>query len=161
MFLKVSRLGLPSELWLSVVGYLESTKDISALARTETFTRNLMTVYLYCYDLQLSQPRALLWATWHGKVETVQNSLSAVDRIKKGEKNFEVHTKLNTKGLYGWTPLSRAAQNGHALVVKLLLAREGVDVNCTDYQKETPLMWAARNGHASVVKLLLGRDDPN
>lgn len=49
--------------------------------------------------------------------------------------------------------LARAAENGHAEIVKLLLAMSGIDVNRSD--KWTPLVLAAINGHAEVVKLLL------
>ena len=141
------------------MGYLEFPKDLSALARTDKYLHNLITPYLYSRDLQSCHPRALLWAAWHGQIETVQNSLSAVNYIKKRERDFDAHTKLNVKDTYGGTPLSRAAQNGHALVVKLLLAREEVEPNCQDFQKQTPLMLAALYGHALVVNLLLARDD--
>ena len=53
-----------------------------------------------------------------------------------------------------------AAQNGHAEVVKLLLA-EGADPNVRNYGKDdTPLYAAAENGHLSVVTVLL-RSRPN
>src|SRR5579871_381907 len=139
--------------------YFESLNDLNALGQTDKYLHNLVTPYLYSWDLQSSQPRALLWAAWHGQIETVQNSLSAVDYIKKMERDFDAHAKLNAKDANGGTPLSRAAQNGHALVVKLLLAREEVEPNCQDFQKQTPLMLAALYGHALVVKLLLARDD--
>ncbi|KAG4269316.1 AGC/PKA protein kinase [Fusarium proliferatum] len=63
----------------------------------------------------------------------------------------------DSKGIYGWTALSYAARYGHEQVVKLLVARDDVDLNSTDgLYGETPLSWAAKNGHAGVVKLLLG-----
>ena len=60
------------------------------------------------------------------------------------------------------TPLSWAAERGHEAVVRLLLERDGVDINCRDnykYSGKTPLIWAAENGHEAVVELLLEREN--
>ena len=56
---------------------------------------------------------------------------------------------------YGRTPLSWAAENGHEVVVKLLL-EQGAELESKDTRYgRTPLSWAAENGHEAVVKLLL------
>ena len=52
------------------------------------------------------------------------------------------------------TSLLRAAENGHEAVVKLLLAREGVDPDSKDGSGQTPLSWAAEKGHEAVVRLV-------
>ncbi|KAK0219365.1 hypothetical protein EDD85DRAFT_961104 [Armillaria nabsnona] len=54
-------------------------------------------------------------------------------------------------------PLGVAAQEGHLEMVKVLLARDDVDVNETDPERRyrTPLMEAARNGHPEVVRAIL------
>ncbi|KAK0472466.1 hypothetical protein IW261DRAFT_1570822 [Armillaria novae-zelandiae] len=54
-------------------------------------------------------------------------------------------------------PLGLAAQEGHLDMVKMLLARDDVDVNQTDPERRyrTPLMEAARNGHPEVVRAIL------
>ena len=55
--------------------------------------------------------------------------------------------------------LSLAAENGHEVIVKLLLA-DGVDINSKDsIQGRTPLSWAAENGLEAIVKLLVERSD--
>jgi ankyrin repeat protein len=52
-----------------------------------------------------------------------------------------------------------AARDGHETVVKLLLAKEGVDPDSRDSKYgQTPLSWAAENGHEAVVKLMLAKD---
>jgi ankyrin repeat protein len=49
---------------------------------------------------------------------------------------------------------TRAAENGHEAMVRLLLTRDGVDPDSKDVYGQTPLSWAATNGHEAVVKLL-------
>ena len=58
-------------------------------------------------------------------------------------------------GRYGATTLYAASSNGHAEVVSMLLAKQGVDVNQAQNQGVTPLLIASQKGHAEVVKLLL------
>ena len=58
---------------------------------------------------------------------------------------------------YGRTPLSRAAENGHEAVVRLLLVEDGVNPDAKDRYRRTPLSWAAENGHEAVVRLLLAK----
>ena len=54
----------------------------------------------------------------------------------------------------GQMPLSLAAENGNATVVKLLLDIGHADVDSKDSDGQTPLSLAASNGHEAVVKLL-------
>jgi len=59
------------------------------------------------------------------------------------------------------TPLIWAAWNGHEGVVKMLLARDGINPDTPDKLGQTPLCHAAENRHGGVVKILLGRDGIN
>lgn len=52
------------------------------------------------------------------------------------------------------TPLSRAAEDGHAVVAKLLLDN-GADVNARSTLDRTSLLYAASEGHETLVELLL------
>jgi ankyrin repeat protein len=52
-----------------------------------------------------------------------------------------------------------ASQSGHVDVVRLLLAREGVEVNKTAQNGPTALLIASQQGHVEVVRLLLARRD--
>jgi ankyrin repeat protein len=54
----------------------------------------------------------------------------------------------------GRTPIYIASQNGHAVIVDLLL-RAGADKDCADEDDTTPITIASFNGHAAVVELLL------
>lgn len=53
------------------------------------------------------------------------------------------------------TPLSRAAEEGHETLVKLLIETGKVDVNWRDQRTCRPLSWGVEGGHWAVVKLLL------
>jgi ankyrin repeat protein len=58
--------------------------------------------------------------------------------------------------IYGRTPLSYAAENGHDAAVKLLVDTEGVDVNSKDYPyRKTPFSYAVMRGQETTIKLLL------
>jgi len=57
----------------------------------------------------------------------------------------------------GRTPLSLAAEKGHDIDVKMLLATGNVNIESKDTYGRTPLSWAAGNGHYAVVKLLSRR----
>jgi len=69
----------------------------------------------------------------------------------------------DSKDDWGRTPLSWAAGTGEEAVIKLLLAKEGVDPDSKDSSGWTPLSWAAWNGEEAVVKLLLAKEsvDPD
>jgi ankyrin repeat protein len=63
--------------------------------------------------------------------------------------------------MYGWSPLSYAAFNGHAEIVEYLLKR-GAEIDAKTENGSTALLIAARNGHIQVIDVLLKRQaDPN
>lgn len=72
-----------------------------------------------------------------------------------------VVTASNADGLdkTGRTPLSHAAEAGHANAAWFLLMRRTVNPDRKDDRERTPLSYAAENGHSSVVWLLLMRSD--
>ena len=57
------------------------------------------------------------------------------------------------------TPLSRAAGQGHVMIVRLLLGQAGVEHDSKDIFSRTPLWYAARLGHEEVARLLLEQND--
>ena len=64
----------------------------------------------------------------------------------------------DSEDIDGRTPLSWAAEYGYEEVVKLLLAKDDVDLDSrNDRFGRTPLSWAAENGHKEVVELLLAK----
>lgn len=61
---------------------------------------------------------------------------------------------VNWRDEEGYTPLTWAAQHGHADIAAYLIGRFA-QVNPTDKAGYTPLMWAAQEGHVAVVETLL------
>ncbi|ERF71929.1 hypothetical protein EPUS_06488 [Endocarpon pusillum Z07020] len=79
--------------------------------------------------------------------------------FENGVKKVLEHPLLNldsTDSLYGQSPLSHAAENGHEGIVRLLL-QKGANPNSTDLAGRSPLSWAALNGREAVVQLLLDK----
>ncbi len=66
---------------------------------------------------------------------------------------------MNEADETGRTALLWAAWRGRADVVRLLLARKGVEVNKSAADGATALMSASQQGHVEVVQLLLARQD--
>jgi ankyrin repeat protein len=73
--------------------------------------------------------------------------LERIDRLLAGRGEVDLRDACR------WTPLMKAALNGHEAVVRRLL-REGADVNAEDKGGYTALMLAASNNHAAIVQLL-------
>lgn len=66
-------------------------------------------------------------------------------------KNADVNIRSNGNK---WTPLHKAALDGHEEIVELLI-KKGANVNITNPVNETPLHDAAKEGHKKIVELLL------
>jgi ankyrin repeat protein len=64
---------------------------------------------------------------------------------------------VDSKDNYGYTPLSRATEHGHADVVEMLLKRNAaIGVKNNDSGRKL-LLWALKNGLGNIVKILLNR----
>jgi ankyrin repeat protein len=49
--------------------------------------------------------------------------------------------------------LSWAAGEGHSKRLKLLLRKNGIDLDSKDDLVQTPLWWATKNGHENILKI--------
>ena len=58
----------------------------------------------------------------------------------------------------GSTALIQASKNGHAEIVRVLLAVSGINANHANTQGTTALSYASQNGHAEIVRALLAVD---
>ncbi|KGO44417.1 hypothetical protein PEX1_072020 [Penicillium expansum] len=70
---------------------------------------------------------------------------------------------INSRDSLRWTPLHRAAMNGHTSTVIFLLTVVNANPETPDLMGLTPLHLASMNGHAAAVTALLdhGHADPN
>ena len=66
--------------------------------------------------------------------------------------------KPNSQDIFGRTPLSWAAVEGHASIVRLLLSRGDIVADSRDTYGRTPLCYAAYEGHEAIVRLLSSQD---
>jgi ankyrin repeat protein len=66
-------------------------------------------------------------------------------------------TDVNTKNVYGWTPLHYTALGGPEEILELLI-NNGANVNTKDRKGSTPLHSAASGGHKELVELLIATD---
>lgn len=98
-------------------------------------------------------------ATVNGIYLTAYLGLNDVLEVLLANSNQIKNLEMGAKDQWGRTPLSRAAEGGHAAVVKWLGARDDVDADAKDYKGRTSLARAAVGGHAAVVEWLAARDD--
>jgi ankyrin repeat protein len=63
------------------------------------------------------------------------------------------YIKLCLRDMNGRTPLSWAAGEGHYERVKLLLGKNGIDLDSKDDLGQTSLWWATKNGHENIVRV--------
>ncbi|KAL2135712.1 hypothetical protein VTI74DRAFT_7229 [Chaetomium olivicolor] len=82
------------------------------------------------------------------------------DKDKFDEDNLPEIEDINSpesdvKDVWGRTPLTDAASQGHIVVMRMLLDTGWVAVNATDIWDRTPLSYAAEYGHLAVVHALL------
>jgi hypothetical protein len=91
-----------------------------------------------------------------------------IDAIQKGREDavwwFLVNQGTNANAIDDSTSrsaLSIAVINGHRDIVRMLLAREEIDLNPRDERPRTPLSYAASYGDDAMIKLLLGTGKVN
>lgn len=65
------------------------------------------------------------------------------------------HANPNSVDAHDQTPLLWAAKFGHKDVVRLILAKEDVDIDTKNEWGRTPFSWAAHNGHNEIIEMLL------
>ena len=92
--------------------------------------------------------RLLLLASWHGLLSVIRAMLNSGASID-----------LNSRDLYGRTPLVCAAAMGHEAVVQSLMRQKDTNINSKDGVGRTAFFHAVSNGHEAVIRLLIERKD--
>ncbi|CAI6336391.1 unnamed protein product [Periconia digitata] len=139
---------LPNELLDNIVLYLDTEKDIAAIARTNCRFHAHLNSYLYSYNIQHSKASGLLWAAEDQKLETIHKFFA--------ENQKTIPTEYLT------TPLCAAASGGHAKAVACLLDN-GASINARKPREAdagmqaTALLSACSAQCMGVVKVLLER----
>ncbi|KAG5982843.1 hypothetical protein E4U55_001250 [Claviceps digitariae] len=136
----MSLLSMANELLLNTVQFLDSERDIDALARCNKRLYGLLIAHLYLFNVRHSDAYGLIWAAEEGRLDTLNRAIAAGVRLQD-------HALLHT-----------AARNGHKACVDLLLALPGVDINVRNDEGLTAVDAASRNGHLDVVKSFLVAD---
>ncbi|KAM7209914.1 hypothetical protein V8F06_014702 [Rhypophila decipiens] len=67
---------------------------------------------------------------------------------------------VDSKDSFGRTPLSRAAENGHEAVFKMLLDTGNINAAAEDIYGRTAIQLSAFNHHGDVERLLLAYNVP-
>uniref|UniRef100_A0A0G4HUQ2 Nephrocystin 3-like N-terminal domain-containing protein n=1 Tax=Chromera velia CCMP2878 TaxID=1169474 RepID=A0A0G4HUQ2_9ALVE len=96
------------------------------------------------------QDERLQVASCFGQSDVVAHLLSSSASCRAGIAD------VNTKGMFGKTPLHKASEKGHKEVAVLLLDH-GAQADAEDDLGETALHHAAKNGHKEMAELLLER----
>ena len=78
--------------------------------------------------------------------------------LGEGRDVNEANEYCRTAIILAGTAIIVASQKGHVEVVRLLLARKGVEVNKSAQDGTTALISASLHGHVEVVQLLLARE---
>ncbi|EGU85447.1 hypothetical protein FOXB_04039 [Fusarium oxysporum f. sp. conglutinans Fo5176] len=152
---------LPNELLLHFAESLESEGDISALARTNASMHNLLSDYLYENNVKQHGSSALIWAAYHGRIETAQRLLdngADANVLVCPTIGYTTYPDLSYESAQttyeGRTPLLWAAEKGHEALVKLLLQNDA-DVNIMDRNGQTALRLAVDAQHRAVARMLV------
>ncbi|KAJ5819489.1 hypothetical protein N7474_005080 [Penicillium riverlandense] len=99
----------------------------------------------------------LFAALANGNKDTVAALLNSPSSIHDGiDLTDGLNYRKDFKGYENRTPLSWAAQDGRAGIVKLLL-RTGMPLDDMDRGDRTPLSRASENGHEAVARLLIDK----
>ena len=67
----------------------------------------------------------------------------------------QYHCDLESRDLYGDTPLHEACRVGHVDTVRYLVSEQGCSTACQNKKGDTPLYVACREGHVDIVRYLV------
>lgn len=130
---------------LEILSFLESPVNVEASSQVLTADRH-NALLRRAADNQLREPTKM--------TELHLAAYFGINRVV----DIILHSRNNPpdlKDIYGRTPLSWVAENGHVPVVEQLIATGQIEIDSEDRCGMRPLIWAAKEGHATVAQLLL------
>jgi ankyrin repeat protein len=99
---------------------------------------------------------ASLLARDHGNHAVLHSAAWGGD-LKLAQACLEAGEKVDTTNDWGYTPLMKAASNGHVPMMELLAKHGANPDHVAHYQGETPLHYAIYNHHRDAIAWLLNR----
>lgn len=131
---------LPADVLMCICDQFKELQDINSLARCCRHTYECLDQYLY----RRAQHLVVQLAAKAGMDNTLKKALSYGLDVNR------------TTPIGNLTPLSLAIIGRHLSTVMILLAVDGIEMNCEDSaQWWTPIQWATSHGEAGMVELLL------
>ncbi|KAL4938330.1 ankyrin repeat-containing domain protein [Aspergillus oleicola] len=167
---------LPSELVLSIAGFMEYSWDVSSLAAVNHYFHQVLNPWLHQHKQQYSYASTVLWAAQHGSEQVIRKLLVNI----RDQALWETAVRLAAK--HGQTPVVQllldarpeealipslsnwlcdllwlAASEGHETLVRHLLQRGASPTTKADSPDglQSPLFAAVAKGHLPVVKTIL------
>ncbi|KAI9933749.1 hypothetical protein MW887_004821 [Aspergillus wentii] len=167
-------LDLPAEILLKIADHTPQAA-LNALIQTNPGVFNLLEDRLYRKNVQEHDGNALLWASLHGRENTVRKLLNAnadvnvnTQPIKEDLSRHYMTTEKYTKWIgqimrevagrtrnidYAF-PIMYAVVGGNASIVELLI-ENGADIHFKGKGERNPLIVAADRGRIDVIEVLL------
>ncbi|PQE33418.1 Ankyrin repeat-containing domain protein [Rutstroemia sp. NJR-2017a WRK4] len=130
----------------------EAIDSLKCKAKAEAASQVLIAMKRWSLDFNYSQQFPQRMTGMH---------LAVYFGIQEAIKVISHSQYQDSRESYSQTPLLWAAEKGHEVVVKLLLATGKVNIDLKDNRNRTPLFQAAENMHRAVVKLLLATNKVN
>ncbi|OQE14062.1 hypothetical protein PENFLA_c041G05368 [Penicillium flavigenum] len=140
---------LPTELVRDIAELLDTEKDVLLFAQLSRRFFDILIDYLYARNAKRSNASAMLWAAKHGYELTARQALAnganpSVTNLKLLDQpginpDMSERSRIRPPRLFGQTPSSHAAMNGHVNVLMALLATNRVNIESKDMRGWTPL----------------------
>ena len=153
----MSLLDLPNELLSQICEDLHKTQDIASFNQVSRHLHRLTEEHLFRFDAREGRSSALLWAAAHGRLQTAEKALKALQRDEKlpdgsvGDVSTSTEPAIEPIDV----ALVHAAGMGHVSVVRLLVEHGASFLWRGTERRQTAMEAACFEGNIGVVRVLL------